>query len=128
MKHNTLKYLVLSLTFITINKTVAQDQFSVLLYTQHDDWHSNTIPVAIQAFEDMASENQFKFDWTQRPNEVSINRLIMNRLTLFVIAYFNVMIGVPVISLGCSMPIRCSIVGATSLSALPSLGVASRPT
>lgn len=60
----------MSITFITINKTIAQDQFSVLLYTQHDDWHSNSIPVAIQAFEDMASEHQFKFDWTQRPNEL----------------------------------------------------------
>lgn len=60
----------MSITVITINKTIAQDQFSVLLYTQHDDWHSNAIPVAIQAFEDMASEHQFKFDWTQRPNEL----------------------------------------------------------
>lgn len=49
---------------------LAQDQFSVLLYTQHDDWHSNTIPVAIKAFQDMANEHQFKFEWTQRPNEL----------------------------------------------------------
>ena len=65
----TLKILLALISIFIINKTMAQDQFSVLLYTQHDDWHYNTIPVAIQAFEDMAEEHQFKFDWTQRPNE-----------------------------------------------------------
>ena len=38
------------------------------------------------------------------------------------------MIGVPVISFGCSIPIKWSIVGATSLKALPCIGSASRPT
>ena len=66
----TLKILLALISIFIINKTMAQDQFSVLLYTQHDDWHYNTIPVAIQAFEDMAEEHQFKFDWTQRPNEL----------------------------------------------------------
>jgi type 1 glutamine amidotransferase len=51
-------------------KANSQNQFSVLLFTQHDDWHSNTIPVAIQAFEELAEEHQFNFTWTQRPNEL----------------------------------------------------------
>jgi type 1 glutamine amidotransferase len=66
----TLKILLALISIFLINKTMAQDQFSVLLYTQHDDWHSNTIPAAIEAFKDMAETHQFKFDWTQRPNEL----------------------------------------------------------
>ena len=66
----TLKILVALISIFITDKTMAQDQFSVLLYTQHDDWHSNTIPVAIKAFKDMAETHQFKFDWTQRPNEL----------------------------------------------------------
>jgi hypothetical protein len=66
-----LKTIVILISIITFNETMAQEQFSVLLFTQHDDWHSNTIPVAIQAFEKMADKNQFKFDWTQRPNELA---------------------------------------------------------
>ncbi len=101
MHYNILKFFILSITFMTINKIVAQDQFSVLLYTQHDDWHSNTIPTAIQAFKKMADKNQFKFNWTQRPNELadklpnydvvvfmnanadSLNKKLMNALKTF---------------------------------------------
>ena len=54
----------------TFGKAFAQDQFSVLLFTQHDEWHSSAIPVAIQAFEEMAKEHEFKFNWTQLPNEL----------------------------------------------------------
>lgn len=70
MKPFTIKYLLLTISVLTVIKTSAQDQFSVLLFTQHDDWHSNTIPVAIKAFEEMAKEHQFKFNWTQRPNDL----------------------------------------------------------
>ena len=70
MKSFTIKYLLLTICVLTMIKTNAQDQFSVLLFTQHDDWHYNTIPVAIQAFEEMAKEHQFKFNWTQRPNDL----------------------------------------------------------
>ena len=70
MKTFTIKYLLLTICILTMIKTNAQDQFSVLLFTQHDDWHYNTIPVAIQAFEEMAEEHQFKFNWTQRPNDL----------------------------------------------------------
>jgi len=65
-----MKTLLALISIFILNKTMAQDQFSVLLYTRHDDWHSNTIPVAIKAFKDMAETHQFKFDWTQRPNEL----------------------------------------------------------
>jgi len=78
----TLKILLALISISIIHKTMAQDQFSVLLYTQHDDWHSNTIPVAIQAFEDMASEHQFKFNWTQRPNDL-IEKLPEHDVVIF---------------------------------------------
>ncbi|PWJ41902.1 ThuA domain-containing protein [Sediminitomix flava] len=48
----------------------AQNQFKVLLFIHHDDWHSDCIPVAVEAFQDMAQKNQFAFRWTQRPNEL----------------------------------------------------------
>jgi len=78
----TLKILLALISISIIHKTMAQDQFSVLLYTQHDDWHSNTIPVAIQAFENMASEHQFKFNWTQRPNDL-IEKLPEHDVVIF---------------------------------------------
>ncbi len=70
MKPLIINYLILTMCVFIFGKAFAQDQFSVLLYTQHDQWHSNTIPVAIQAFEEMAKEHQFKFNWTQLPNEL----------------------------------------------------------
>lgn len=70
MKPLIIKYLIITMCIFTFGKAFAQDQFSVLLFTQHDEWHSNTIPVAIQAFEEMAKEHQFKFNWTQLPNEL----------------------------------------------------------
>ena len=70
MKPFTNKYLLLPICFFTMIKTNAQDQFRVLLFTQHDDWHYNTIPVLVQAFEEMAEEHQFTFNWTQRPNDL----------------------------------------------------------
>jgi len=66
-----MKTLLVLISIFILNKIIAQDQFSVLLYTRHDDYHSNIIPVAIKAFEDMAETHQFKFDWTQRPNELT---------------------------------------------------------
>ncbi|WP_075590725.1 ThuA domain-containing protein [Labilibacter marinus] len=48
----------------------AQDQFKLLLFTHHDEWHSECIPAAVQAFEKMSEENQFHFDWTQLPKEL----------------------------------------------------------
>ncbi|QVY67541.1 ThuA domain-containing protein [Polaribacter sp. Q13] len=82
MKSFTIKYLLLTISFLTMMKTNAQDQFSVLLYTQHDTWHYNNIPVAIQAFEEMAKEHQFKFNWTQRPNDL-ITKLPKHDVVIF---------------------------------------------
>jgi len=82
MKSLTIKYLLLTTCALTMIKTNAQDQFSVLLFTQHDDWHYNTIPVAIQAFEEMAEEHQFKFNWTQRPDDL-IDKLPKHDVVLF---------------------------------------------
>ena len=70
MKPLIINYFILTMCVFTFGKAFAQDQFSVLLFTQHDEWHSSTIPVAIQAFEEMAKEHQFKFNWTQLPNEL----------------------------------------------------------
>ena len=58
------------LLFFVSQKQNAQDQFKVLVYTIHDDWHSNSIPVAIEAFQKLAKKHQFHFDWTQRPDEL----------------------------------------------------------
>lgn len=58
------------LLFFVSQKQNAQDQFKVLVYTIHDDWHSNSIPKAIKAFQKLAKKNQFHFDWTQRPDEL----------------------------------------------------------
>lgn len=82
MKPFTMKYLLLIIGALTMIKTNAQDQFSVLLFTQHDDWHSNTIPVSIQAFEEIAEEHQFKFNWTQRPNDL-IEKLPEHDVVIF---------------------------------------------
>ena len=62
--------LFLFFSFFISEKSIAQDQFKLLVYTIHDDWHSNSIPVAIEAFQKLAKKHQFKFDWTQRPNEL----------------------------------------------------------
>ncbi|WP_405295256.1 ThuA domain-containing protein [Algibacter sp. Ld11] len=82
MKLFTMKYFLLTLCMLTMIKTNAQDQFSVLLFTQHDDWHYNTIPVAIQAFEDMEEAHQFRFNWTQRPNDL-IEKLPEHDVVIF---------------------------------------------
>ncbi|MCL5130007.1 ThuA domain-containing protein [Algibacter sp. L4_22] len=88
MKPFTMKYLLLTIFFFTMIKTNAQDQFSVLLFTQHDTWHYNTIPVAVKAFEDMAAENQFQFDWTQRPDDL-IEKLPEYDVVIFMNANAN---------------------------------------
>ena len=82
MKIFTIKYLLLTICVLTMIKANSQDQFRVLLFTQHDDWHYNTIPVAIQAFEEMAEEHQFKFNWTQWPNDL-IEKLPEHDVVIF---------------------------------------------
>ena len=88
MKAFTMKYLLLTIFFFTMIKTNAQDQFRVLLFTQHDDWHYNTIPVAVEAFQEMAAENQFQFDWTQRPDDL-IEKLPKYDVVIFMNANAN---------------------------------------
>ncbi|QVY64077.1 ThuA domain-containing protein [Polaribacter sp. Q13] len=88
MKPFTMKYLLLTIFFFTMIKTNAQDQFRVLLFTQHDTWHYNTIPVAVEAFKEMAAENQFKFDWTQRPDDL-ITKLPEYDVVIFMNANAN---------------------------------------
>ena len=88
MKFFKMKYLLLTIFFFTMIKTNGQDQFSVLLFTQHDTWHYNSIPVAVEAFEEMAAENQFKFDWTQRPDDL-IDKLPEYDVVIFMNANAN---------------------------------------
>jgi hypothetical protein len=57
MKSLAIKYLLLTICVLTMMKANSQDQFRVLLYTQHDTWHYNTIPVAVHAFEEMSEEH-----------------------------------------------------------------------
>tara|TARA_R110001606_G_scaffold7070_3_gene31648 strand:- start:1359 stop:2120 length:762 start_codon:yes stop_codon:yes gene_type:complete len=57
------------LTFNTM--AFAQDQFKVLLFTVQDTWHYECIPSAVDAFHKMAAEQQFKFDWTQSPEDLA---------------------------------------------------------
>ena len=83
-----MKYLLLTIFFFTMIKTNGQDQFSVLLFTQHDAWHHNAIPVAVDAFQEMASENQFKFDWTQIPDDL-ITKLPKYDVVIFMNANAN---------------------------------------
>ncbi|MBJ7880670.1 hypothetical protein [Gelidibacter salicanalis] len=50
MRPFTMKYFLVTLCILFMIKANAQDQFRVLLFAQHDDWHYNTIPAAIQAW------------------------------------------------------------------------------
>ena len=63
-------FLLLFLSLFLSNKSRAQNQFKVLVYTFHDNWHSNSIPTAIEAFKKLAVKNQFEFSWTQRKDEL----------------------------------------------------------
>ncbi len=60
-----MKNVLLLSTLFCYSGISAQDQFSVLLYTQQDTWHYECIPSAVKAFHEMAERHQFKFDWTQ---------------------------------------------------------------
>jgi len=40
-------------------------QFRVLMFAGHDYWHNPTIPNAVYAFEALAEEHNFAFQWTQ---------------------------------------------------------------
>ncbi|WP_282144486.1 ThuA domain-containing protein [Cellulophaga baltica] len=67
---------ILSLTcfiIFTCNQIAfSQDQFKVLLFTVQDTWHYECIPTAVAAFHQMATEHQFKFDWTQSPEDLAL--------------------------------------------------------
>ncbi len=49
---------------LCISPVVAQNQFEVLVYTQSDQYHQESLPVGIQAFEKMAREHRFGLTWT----------------------------------------------------------------
>lgn len=56
--------------FIHMNLVSAQDQFRLLMFTQHDDWHAECIPAAVKAFKAMSIKNQFHLEWTQQPDDM----------------------------------------------------------
>ena len=48
----------------------AKDQFKLLLFTHTDPWHKETIPAAIEAFQEMSVKHQFHYDWTITPADL----------------------------------------------------------
>lgn len=64
---------------------LAQNQFEVLVYTQSDQYHKETLPVGIQAFEKMAQRHRFGLTWTMDAGIFSEERL----KEFAVIVFFN---------------------------------------
>lgn len=61
LNFSEMKHLLLSLFVSMFSLLNAQDQFKLLLYTQSDKWHSESIPSAVKAFELLSEQHQFKF-------------------------------------------------------------------
>ncbi|WP_282037717.1 ThuA domain-containing protein [Saccharicrinis aurantiacus] len=62
-----MKYLVLILIIAMSTFINAQDQFKLLLYTQPDRWHSESIPAAVEAFKLLSKKHQFQLLWADEP-------------------------------------------------------------
>ena len=54
----------LILSIINIVPSFGQ-QFRVLLYTSPDRWHDPTIPIAVEAFRNLAEKHDFELTWAQ---------------------------------------------------------------
>lgn len=59
-------FFLLPLLALSTGTTIvmAQNQFEILVFTQYDQYHKESIPAGIRAFQEMAVKHQFGLTWT----------------------------------------------------------------